>query len=282
VADGVAGLTLALAAGATLDVQPIAVGLTASLLLFLFGMSQNDLADVNKDRRNRSRRPLASGALALKTGVLVVSITGLLALFCAFLLPPPARWLIVSLLLSISLYNLWPGHVGLLGPPVLGAIRGQNLMLGAALLGAPLSALPAAVCYGLYITAVSSAARMEDGERPPTASGLTWRIRLAQLLAPLSVAAVLVHPGPGSSLAIASGFAVAAAQIGFLERALRRSVQDGRLEGVPVAALIGACLSAIFLLDAALCAAAGGFRAAILLLLLFPLSRTLARRFPPS
>ena len=282
VADGVAGLTLAMAAGASPALGAMLIGLLASLSLFLFGMSQNDLADIKKDRARSQHRPLASGALSLSTGVVVVLVTASLAAACGWQLGSTAGWLVLSLLLSISLYNLAPGHLGDLGPLVLGAIRAQNLVLGASLLGAPRAALPAAVCYGLYIAVVSSAARMEDGERPPTASGLRLRLRLAQMLVPLAAASVLIVPGASDLTAGLSGGLVAMLQIVFLERALRASVRRGRIEGAPVAALIGACLSAIFLFDAAVCATAGGFLSAGILLLLFPFSRMLARRFPPS
>lgn len=281
-ADGVAGACLAVSVGAVAAPDRIALALGCSLALFLFGMSQNDLADRNRDKITRPERPLPSGAVSVRAGRLVVFATALTAGLLGALAGPPGCFLVLGMLLLISLYNLAPSHAGALGPFLLGSLRGANLMLAAVLLSAPRAALLPALGYALYIGLVSSAARMEDGEVTPSAKRLAWSLRLAQGAA--AAAPLLVSLGPHSptpaSLALA--WLVSLLFICLLERKLRGLLRQESLEPAGIAPLIGCYLGGIFLFDASLALAAGFWPAGALLLLLFPLSRALAGRFPPS
>ncbi|MFH0946624.1 MAG: UbiA family prenyltransferase [Planctomycetota bacterium] len=281
-ADGVAGACLAVGAGARAEPGRVALALACSLCLFLFGMSQNDLADRNRDRITRPERPLPSGALSLRGARIVVFSTALLAGGLGVLAGPPGCWLVLGMLLLISLYNLSPGHMGPVGPVLLGSIRAANLLLAAVLLAAPWAALAPALGYGLYIGLVSSAARMEDGEVTSSAKRLAWRLRLAQLLAGLAPALVFLGPGRPTLLSLAVAWLVSLLCVSFLETRLRGLLRQETLEASRIAPLIGCYLGGIFLFDASLALAAGVWPAGALLLILFPASRALANRFPAS
>lgn len=281
-ADGLAGMTLACAAGAALQPGPVAFGLLASLCLFLFGMSQNDLLDRNKDRIGRPERPIPSGAISLPQARLVVAGTAGLALACTIALGPTARWLVIILLSTITLYNALPRHGGPLGPILLAAIRTQNLLLGAAVLGRPEAALAVAVCTFAYVGTLSLIARLEDGEirfGRQRLRGLSWIAAMAALAAPL---AATLHPGTGTPIDGLLGFLVAGYLVLRIHLALRSlPATDAGLERF-AGRTVGVLLSGLFLYDAAVCFAAGGTVAGTVVLLLFPLSRQLVTRFPPT
>lgn len=283
VADGVAGMSLAVAAGATLDGTTAGAALGASLCLFLFGMAHNDWTDREKDARLGRARPIPAGEVSAGAALTVILIAGAGALALAATTTQEALLLAVSMVVWISCYNLAPGHLGVFGPVLLGAIRAQNLALGAAALGEPGVAVPAAVAYFVYVVAVSSAARMEDGEVAFSAAGLRARLGVAQAagLAAPAVTLAFIDPRPPHPVAVAAlGLGVALAV--WIERAWRAARAAGFGPGPTIPRLIGAALSGFFLFDASVAAAAGAWPAAAFLFLLFPVSRSLVRRFPPS
>lgn len=279
-ADGVAGLALAVAAGADPPTPTLVLIPLISLLLFAFGMAQNDLADRAKDAAGRGRdRPIPSGAVTLPTARALVLVCGVTAFLLAWFVGPRTPWQVASLLASISLYNLGPQHLGRLGPSLLGLIRAQNLALAGVTLGETRAIVPAAVLYFLYITAVSVAARMEDGEVAPSATRLGVAVRAAQLVALIAPTAQIGHGAWQHALA---GLLVSGWLVTRIEAALRAALASGLSSPPAIPRLIGACLSGIFLFDASLALAAGQTIAGAGLLLLFPVSRMLVRRFPPS
>jgi len=282
IADGVAGLALAAAVGRAVESGPVACALGASLLLFLFGMSQNDWADRKKDARLGRARPIPSGEISAVVA-LVISLACMVgALFLAALASPAAAWLATSLVVCISLYNLAPGHGGWLGPFLLALIRAQNLALGAAALGAPRAALMPAAVYAVYVFGISAAARMEDGEVDLSVRALRgWLlvVMTAAMAAPVVVLCGTSGPLPATawaSLAIAVGLVL------WIERAWRSALTAERWTGPTLPRLIGAGLSGYFLFDGSIAVAAGAPSAGAVLLLMFPISRAMVRRFPPS
>lgn len=111
-----------------------ATALAAALVgVFLYGggVVLNDYVDFKEDSRDRPDRPLPSGevspAEALAVSVCLLGIGAGLALIA---LPGGAKWMVLALILSILLYNVWAKHVPVAGPIVMGACRALNIYVG--------------------------------------------------------------------------------------------------------------------------------------------------------
>jgi len=168
--DSLAGWLLASgAAGATDATRGIAVVspalflvIIASLCLYSFGLVLNDLKDLDVDRVERPNRPLPSGKVnvsAAWTVAFVLALAGIL--LCAL----ASVWTLccgLALCVAIISYNCGLKKIPVIGPVNMGLCRGFNVLLGAALAGAfPMAAIAAACFVTIYITGVTSLARVE-------------------------------------------------------------------------------------------------------------------------
>lgn len=192
-ADSLAGWLLM--GGALGDARqwPWLVG--SSVATYAGGVVLNDVFDVEVDRRERPGRPVPSG----KVGVRAAGIAGAVLLVGGVV----AAWasgtrhgLGVSLALTacVVLYDVGLRRTAL-GPQVMGACRGLNLLLGmsqAARLGGP-AAWGVAVAYGLFVTGITWISRSEAepiaGVRRSVAAGV-----LLQNAAFVGYLAAAVHP----------------------------------------------------------------------------------------
>ena len=107
--------------------------------LYLFGMVENDVADVRRDRLLGVPRPLVTGDLGLGTAIVLMVLTAGLAAYCAARLGGGAVVLAFGAFAAINLYNLWAKH----GPayvamPSMGFCRLLNFGVGVtAAIGVP-------------------------------------------------------------------------------------------------------------------------------------------------
>lgn len=178
--DPLAGFLLATAG--RLDARlPLVVG--ASLCLYCHGLLINDLADLEEDRRERPNRPLPSGAARPGTVTGIAIILALLALLFCSIINLDSITVGLALLISILVYNRWSKKVPILGPLNMGLCRGLSILLGAAAgtldIFSPTGgliriwsalmplAIVAAVGATLYIAAVTHLARIETLTHPP-------------------------------------------------------------------------------------------------------------------
>jgi hypothetical protein len=110
---------------------------TAALLagtatgLYLFGMVQNDLVDVRRDRFLGVPRPLVVGQIGMPSAVILLMLTAALAAFCAYELKGAALLCAIGAFGAINLYNLGAKH----GPAyvamtVMGVCRVMNFLVG--------------------------------------------------------------------------------------------------------------------------------------------------------
>ncbi len=128
VADSAGGYLIALGGGRP-DPLTILLLAVASGGLYCFGMAMNDIADLERDRTLHPSRVLPSGrisrrgAVAAAFGVLVISFAALLAGRGIFAIP----WLLVwgMIVALIALYDFV-----LKAPPLMGAVRMANFVLG--------------------------------------------------------------------------------------------------------------------------------------------------------
>ena len=163
--------------------------LASSMLLYASGTMLNDVFDFEIDREERPGRPLPSGRASRRTaawlGALGLALGPCLALASGSL---TSGLLAVVLALTILGYDAGLKRTWL-GPVVMGACRGLNLLLGtshAAALGGPIAWL-AALAYGAFVAGITVASRSEA-----QGGGRTWLVAAVgiQLTAILALSGV--------------------------------------------------------------------------------------------
>lgn len=132
VADSVAGYLVALSPDLSRfrwDVVGLLAGTSAGL--YLFGMVQNDLADIRRDRAMNVPRPLVTGDLNVGSAVALLVLAVLLAAGCAVRLTGGALFAATGAFVAINLYNLGakfgPAYVAM---SVMGLCRVLNYLMG--------------------------------------------------------------------------------------------------------------------------------------------------------
>lgn len=165
------------------------LAILASLSFYCVGLLLNDLFDVVIDAKERPRRPLPSKRVS-KGGVLCVSLflSGLALGLTAWADALPVGILLLGMILF---YNLLAKRIPVVGVVVMGACRGLNILLGAAMAytweALPLDAPQlqhAMLFFAVYILIVSIVAR---NEALPKA-----RTHVAMRLLPLAMVLLLL------------------------------------------------------------------------------------------
>jgi len=260
----------------------------SSLTIYHGAMALNDWADREKDAFSRPERPIPSGrisppmALGLAAGLIAAGIGA-----AALAAPRLGIWMAVVGALAVA-YDL-RGRGRILGPSLLGLCRAGNLgagLVAAAVLAGEAPApelLILALCYGGYVFAASSLARLEDDEdRAPLGTRPARHLRRAAVMmfaTPLVGAAIL-----GAGWGIPAALIVVVPASLDLWRTSQRAEpwtrQDvGRATGIALRRLVLLPASlALLLVDRG---AAAPVAAAVALLGL-PLAWALKRLFPPT
>ncbi len=190
-ADSLAGWLLV--GGSLADVRHWLPLAAASTLLYAGGMALNDLVDIETDRIERPSRPLPSGRVSRSFAAGLVAAGLILGPLLALL--SGSLWsLFVATLLSVAIVAYDSGlKRTILGPEIMGACRGLNLLLGmthAPALGGPAGWM-AAFSFGLFVAGITWISRSEtrSGETKNLLAGLT-----IQNLAILGLMALALRP----------------------------------------------------------------------------------------
>jgi 4-hydroxybenzoate polyprenyltransferase len=260
--------------------------MAASFCFYAGGLLLNDLVDLREDRIERPDRPLPSGAISVP--VVMAVMAGLFGegLLLSWRIDRSTLATGGALLLAITAYNCFTKHLPVLGALNMGACRGLSMLLGATavphgdltfslLARGRLNHLLIAIgLTSFYIAAVTNLARHETRiEIPRSAKWLPVVViagGAALFLAQLNTTA-LICSAPLLLVALVSALQVAIH--------LTRNVSS------PVPPEIGKLIRLLLLIQAAFCAAVGGFEgllAAVVLLLLWPVSGLVGRRFYAS
>lgn len=201
VADPIAGAALA-GYGGPLPPGILAVSLVSGCI-YLFGMVQNDLADVDEDRATGKPRPIPQGrvtvgeattfARCLAGGGLAVAVAVDVFLIERFALPGQLTLATLALLGAIWLYNRVAKET-FFGPLAMGLCRGLNVGLGVAfaavgtqqVLQRPVPSLGISVATGmlgmtLYIAGVTAFASREEGVSDRGGLLRSWMLSLVGL-----------------------------------------------------------------------------------------------------
>lgn len=169
--------------------RPIVVLAVASACFYAGGVALNDVCDAPRDAAERPFRPIPSGRISRRQGV-IVSV-GLLAFALLFAALAGVSALIVAALLvvMICLYDALLKETAL-APVVMGACRSLNLLLGMTA-AAPLpfaQATVPAVLLALYVASVTYFARGEAQAAKPL------RLKRGTIGASLAVAGLTTLP----------------------------------------------------------------------------------------
>jgi 4-hydroxybenzoate polyprenyltransferase len=279
--DPIAGLLLAMSAGARPELWlMLPLGL-AALLLYAAGLLANDYFDLEEDRLHRPHRPLPAGQVKPWVVILMALVFTALGILAARWAGPAPAILAGAIAAAVFVYDMGGKALPFFGPLNMGLCRGLSLALGAAaagmdgVLSAPV--ILSAVGLTVYIAAVTQIAA---GETKAVALGLkrfapagvvaAWWLGLVFLVEQVALDQLAV------SLVLAWVAAMACAAVGW------------RLGGVPAPARvqksIGSWIRLLLVIQAGLAAACfpAGLPFAGILLLLWPAHYLLARKFYAS
>lgn len=254
----------------------------ASLCFYGAGLLDNDLADLAEDRLERPKRPLPSGAA--KPAQVWGAMLGLCAiglLLCA-LAGPVSVGVGAALIVAMGLYNHGLKRVACIGALNMGLCRSLSLILGASAAGAqqiPGEAVIAASIIGLFIAAITNLARFETR----AASSPAWAKWMPAALLFAATLAIWNWLPMGTQPASTLGaFALRGLFLGATLSAL--AIGAGLRGPSPIPPAIGKFIRLLILLQAGFCGHTGlfGLILAALLLLLWPLSRAVSKRFYAS
>ena len=233
--DAVAGGSLAVAlAGGTAPrgaVRAVFLAAASEFFLYLAGLVDNDICDLEADRASGKRRPLATGAISRREAAAARAVCILAAVAAAWPAMRPGAgpehwpWFAATLAtaLSVFLYNRTKERFPALGRLLMGSCRGFALVAGFAAAASafpqgtflPRAALPplaaAALGWTLYVAGITRL-----GEREETAGAPLGAARFVPaVFAVLPFAAHFSAVLPGAALplptAAAAAFAAAAA-----------------------------------------------------------------------
>lgn len=280
--DSVAGFLLASGG----QVNGFTAGMAfASLCFYGYGLLVNDLADLDEDRRERPERPLPKGYARVRT---VRIVAGLLAVVALGVCAVKLLSLVVGIVLLglITSYNLWAKRLEIVGPLNMGLCRGLSLVLGATA-GAPEGHSPwsalvitAAAALTLYIALVTHLARIETQANPPAMPRVLPYAGLILAILPFFFVALdLKDPVGPFNVAL---YAVSAYT---LYAGFKIHGRLNREPAPPIPPIIGQLIRLLLPLQAIWCLASrsmAGAVAALVLLMLWPVSRAVSRRFYAS
>jgi 4-hydroxybenzoate polyprenyltransferase len=201
VADSFAGLVVArsLCAAGALPLRPDPGGASdgselprvlllasTSILLYWLGMAANDVFDLEKDRTLAPARPIPSGKVSRSGATVLCIALGALALTLAASLG--VLEMAGGVLAAVVAYDAGGKRVPLLGNLLMGACRGGNVLLGAAVVVGPATAVRshdlvlAGAVLAVYVAGVTAVSQLEERVASPRN---LLRASLSSLLVPL-------------------------------------------------------------------------------------------------
>jgi 4-hydroxybenzoate polyprenyltransferase len=261
-----------------------------SLCVYHGGMALNDWADRAQDARQARGRPLASGLVAPRAGLLVALVLLCAGPVWASLAAPRCGLTLAIIALLATLYDL-RGRGPWLGPLLLASCRALNLGAGV-LYGLERGGPPAPIAwtslalYAAYVGSLSRLARLEDASEVERRAG---HPRLSLALASLALLvlgaqrALLDPPATELRAWFQPGLAIVltvAASFGLLRR-LALTTLGPREIGVTV----GMALRRLLIATAAMAFQAEGphgLSVGAAILCGYPMSYFLRRVFPPT
>ena len=278
--------------------------LGASVCFYAAGLLDNDLADLAEDRVERPNRPLPSGAASPRSVAIIAAVLVGVGLVLAAKMGAPALVIALAIVAAVGLYNHVTKHLPVIGALNMGVCRGLSVLLGAT--AAPHPELlwrlliagrldPLLIACGLvtlYIAAVTHLARFETkAQAPPLAKWLPALVMLGGsilFLGQIHMPILEMSGGASDFFARMPGntFWSTAAILGVaVFNAGGAALHLASDSSAPVPPVIGQLIRLLLLAQTAFCAAVGTGQASLaaaLLILAWPISRAVSRRFYAS
>jgi hypothetical protein len=234
--------------------------LLVSFCLYLFGMSLNDLVDLEKDRGLRSGRPLPSGRLGEGEAKTACALTLLIGLFSIFMFLERSQvYCFMMAFALVASYNLWAKHSKVVGPLTVAFARSLNVLGGMVLLDVNNEILTLGLIHFFHTVSIFRVAEGEDRER-----ALGWNEAFFMGLAPVLM--FFFEP---------LGAVLWGACLLWMSHPYR-----GIQARSSMARLVGGMVGAFTLMEACYLLGAGFILPSMVFLLLFLLGKKLQRAFP--
>lgn len=256
---------------------PLVAASMISLCFYHGGMALNDAIDAERDAIENRGRPIAEGHMSRRTAFLLWSCLLLGGLVASEFVGTSTLVVTICLMLFIVAYN-GPAKRTILGPPLMGACRGANGLLGMTAAGVasgpPLYAIPLGLI--LYITGVTLYARDEAAgpKRSQLAVGASISLVGVVWLAIFTTAGDGVNAKPIAILGFWAAVALMATR-GMVAAILQPTSRNvGRGVGIAIQGLV--------VIDATLAALYAGPVAGLAILALLPVTMLLARWIPQT
>ena len=243
----------------------------ATVGLYGGGVVFNDVFDAELDRVERPERAIPSGMASVGSASLLGGLLLLMGILAAWHVSWISGLLALCIAVLAVLYDAWGKHQHYFGPVNMGLCRGFNLLLGVSVIPAALSELWfLGLIPVIYIAAITMISRGEvhGGNRKALKGGL---FMYAFIVISIIVLSFFTESVWWQVLPFVALFAYLIFPP--LLEALRK--QEARLIGRAVKAGV----LSLIVLNAALATAFAGWMWGLLILVLLPISRLLARSF---
>lgn len=243
----------------------------ATIGLYAGGVVFNDVFDAELDRVERPERPIPSGEASLLSASLMGGLLLVLGILSAWMVSHISMVIAILVAACAILYNAWGKHQKNFSPVNMGLCRGGNLLLG-------VSAVPATLTHVWYVSLIPIVyiAAITMISRGEVHGGDRSTMRWAGVMYAIIIAAILI---------LAWAFYEAywqvlpflALLIYFIYPPLVKAMKspEPRLIGMAVKAGV----LSLIVLDAALATAFAGWLYGFVIILLFPVSRWVAKAF---
>lgn len=279
--DVLAGAFLAAAlTGSAVPAPALVLAVLAALCLYAGGLIDNDLVDLEEDRRDRPGRPLPGGRISRKAALAAEAVLFAIPLVLAASGILPERWgdMPPVLIAAILVYNRVKTVAPRAGFILMGFCRGLNLFAGALLIPDREALLPVvtvAVCWGFYVAALTAFASNETRKAPGA-----WRYAVAVPVLGLGLVAVMPGLRPAALPLAAAALAGTAGVLDAMARC------PGGADPKKVPPTVGRLVRLLIPMQALLCLAGppglGGPLAALGLLMCWVLAERVGRVFYAS
>ncbi len=268
--DPLAGFILA--GGASWLAAPV---MAAATLLYAGALALNDAHDVEEDRRERPDRPIPSGLISRSAARGVAVALGAAAVLLAGTAGKVSGVIALWMAVTAAFYNLLFKRTSV-GPWIMGACRGQSVLLGAAAArngdaASALATVMASLALMFYTAALTALAKTET-----ETARVEWR-RWAPAMVALGAAGAAVIIGADAAGRWAGALLAILAAIRAVEPAERWNIAPPAARRM----MTGRLVSGLLMLQGSFLACAGApfVIAGVLWALLAPLHRLLAGRW---
>lgn len=240
----------------------------STLFLYAGGIVFNDVFDADLDLQERPERPIPSGRVSRMAAAYLGSICFVIGCVFAYLVALVPFYVALAIVLMCFVYNMKAKHHFLFGPVVMGSCRALNLLLGFAVFPAALDYAYVGLIPLIYIASVTNISRGEvygDHKKAMRVSAVLY----------LLVIAVLIY------LTWASKNYLAFLFIGGFSLMIFKPLAKALKTGLPadIRKSVKSGVMALILLNASWIAISGFWIMAIFVLLLLPISISLAQKF---